>query len=398
MAETVKTDTENLPAVSKQRRESIAVVDPIHALDTGKFEHIQRIATVMAASNLIPAGLREGEWEVEKVNAETGETFLQKVKGQLPMNRIIANCFLVVNQSVRWNMDPFAVAQCCSVVHGRLMYEGKLVHAVLEAKLGIRLTFKWNDKTGDDFGIVVSGTFSDGTTETVEGTVRQWKTTGSNSPWGKQPRLQLAYRGSREWARLHAPAVLLGVYTEDELTLLAENARALRSTTVSQREEAPQVLSLADRLAEGRKRTTGASPAETVDPETGEVTAGPLGEATPGGAEAGSTGATKEGRGEPQDGKKAPEGTQAASPASKPAGDAPAKAEAPSETNLLLQSVADELATAETSAEVEALRLDFQGALEHADADTREKAGALFDAKIAALAKAKKGAAAKKLL
>ena len=39
------------------------------------------------------------------------------------------------------DMDPFAVAQCCSVVHGKLVYEGKLVAAVLDAKLGVRLTY-----------------------------------------------------------------------------------------------------------------------------------------------------------------------------------------------------------------------------------------------------------------
>jgi hypothetical protein len=53
------------------------------------------------------------------------------------MEQIMANCFLVVNQAVRWNMDPFAVAQCVSVVHGKLCYEGKLIAAIIEAKLGI---------------------------------------------------------------------------------------------------------------------------------------------------------------------------------------------------------------------------------------------------------------------
>lgn len=367
MNTTAKTETAQVPAVQeapRQRRESIAVLDPIHILDTGKFEHIQRVATVMAASSLLPDGLRSGEWEIEKVNQETGETFMQKVKGTLPMNRIIANCFLVVNQAVRWNMDPFAVAQCCSVVHGRLMYEGKLVHAVLEAKLGIRLTFKWNDKTGDAFGIVVSGTFPDGVTETVEGTVAQWKTTGAGSPWAKQPRLQLAYRGTREWARLHAPAVLLGVYTEDELETLAENARSLRSTTISQREEAAPVLSLADRLRKGREATTTAPPAETEKAENDEKAPA-----------------------EAQDGKEAARATEAATAAAKAASDPPAKAEA---ANDILAAVEDALQTPETPEELDTLRAEFAGAMEHADAETRKAANALFDAKAAAFAKAAK--------
>ena len=39
-----------------------------------------------------------------------------------------------------------------------------------------------------------------------------------NSPlWEQDPRQQLAYLCVKRWARLHAPDVLLGVYTPDEL-------------------------------------------------------------------------------------------------------------------------------------------------------------------------------------
>src|SRR5258708_3621680 len=118
------------------------------------------------------------------------------------MEQIVANCFLVVNQAVRWGMDPFAVAQCVSVVHGKLCYEGKLISAVLDAKLGVRLKYEWNNKLGDEMAITVSGKFpDDGSTEKVAGTVADWKTTGKGTPWiPKQYRKMLAYRGAREWA------------------------------------------------------------------------------------------------------------------------------------------------------------------------------------------------------
>lgn len=193
-----------------KRSEAIQVYDPIPLLDTSRFEHMQRIAGTMAACSLIPDAL----------------------KGQTPQTTL-ANCFLVVNQAVRWNMDPFAVAQSVAIVHGKLCYEGKLVAAVLEQKLGIRLRYEWNNATGDALGIKVSGAFPDGRVETVEGTVGQWKTTGNNSPWGKLPKLMLAYRGSREWARLYAPGVMLGVYTEDELQDMQEDARATRARNVT---------------------------------------------------------------------------------------------------------------------------------------------------------------------
>lgn len=197
-----------------KRNEAIQVYDPIPLLDTSRFEHMQRIAGTMAACSLIPDAL----------------------KGNTPQTTL-ANCFLVVNQAVRWNMDPFAVAQSVSVVRGKLCYEGKLVAAVIEQKLGVRLRYEWNDKRGDDFGVVVSGQFLDGRIETIDGTVGQWQTRDKegkvSNQWRTLPKLMLAYRGSREWARLFAPGVMLGVYTDDELQDMQEGAKAVRARDVT---------------------------------------------------------------------------------------------------------------------------------------------------------------------
>ncbi len=204
------------------------VTDPIAVLDTARFEHMQRIASVMAQSNLIPDGL-----------CITGSG---DEREYLPPAKIVANCFLVVNQAVRWGMDPFAVAQCVSVVHGKLCYEGKLIAAVIEAKLGIRLQFKWDNGQGDNLGIVVSGQFpEEHEPRTVSGTVGEWKTTGNGSPWtAKQSRKMLAYRGTREWARLHAPGLMLGVYSDDELADISDDVRANRARNVTPIEDARQ--------------------------------------------------------------------------------------------------------------------------------------------------------------
>lgn len=240
-----------------RRGEAIQVFDPIPVLDTARFEHMQRIATTMAHGTLVPESLvcrYEGSGQNRRAVP-------------LPFEAALANCFLVVNQAVRWNMDPFAVAQCCSIVHGRLMYEGKLVAAVLAAKLGIQLSYEWNDRQGDAFGIRVSGPpDKQGVPRVIEGTVGQWKTTGTNSPWSRpqQARLQLAYRGTREWCRLYEPAILLGVYTEDELEHLASESRATRARDVTP----PQIAS----AGPPRRQKTAQAPEQdnsrpTPDPE-----------------------------------------------------------------------------------------------------------------------------------
>jgi hypothetical protein len=223
----------NLPAPAPQKREIQNVIDPVPILDTARFEHMQRIANIMARSSMIPETLRTTGTKNNKV--------------ELPFEQVLSNCFLVANQAARWGMDPFAVISCCSVVHGRLAYEGKLVAAVLEAKLGVALRYAWDDQPGENLGIAVSGQLPDGRVETITGTVKDWKTNGDGSPWKPSTyRKMLAYRGAREWARLHAPAVMLGVYSGDELEDLAEDARARRSMPVA---------SLSQRLAAAQQTT-----------------------------------------------------------------------------------------------------------------------------------------------
>jgi hypothetical protein len=216
----VATIEQSKPVALRKPAEIRVVSDPIAVLDTARFEHMQRIANVMATSVLIPDALcMFGSGNERK---------------QLAQEVVVANCFLVVNQAVRWNMDPFAVAQCVSVVHGKLCYEGKLIAGIIDARLGIRLRYTWNDAQGDDLAIVVSGKFADeDEPRTVEGSVRAWKTTGSGSPWTpNQSKKMLAYRGAREWARLHAPGLMLGVYSDDEMAGLSDDRRARNARPV----------------------------------------------------------------------------------------------------------------------------------------------------------------------
>lgn len=246
------------------RRAIIEVQDPIPLLDTAQFEHMQRIAKVMAQSTLIPEALyKEGT---------------KDSKQELPYEQILSNCFLVVNQAVRWGMDPFAVAQCVSVVHGKLCYEGKLVSAVLDAKLHLRLHHYFTG-AGDEMRIYLSDKPFDtmiavenekGETETgpalkflkpgfrnpalrlFDGSVAEWKTTGSGTPWTPKNFVRmLIYRGTRDWTRIYESAIMLGVYTPDEMLDLSENVRALRARDVADRP------SLADRLAAARTEPQG---------------------------------------------------------------------------------------------------------------------------------------------
>ncbi len=174
------------PKVS--RADMRVVMDRIAVFDTAQFEHMQRVATLMATCSLVPDALKNK----------------------------VADCFLVVNQARNWNMDPFSVAQCTSIVKGKLCFEGKLVAAAIASDPGLvgPLNYEF-DGEGDNRTVTVIGRLKGETKDrTVNGTVKAWRT--NNDQWKNDPDQMLVYRGSRQWARRHKPDRLLGVYAPDE--------------------------------------------------------------------------------------------------------------------------------------------------------------------------------------
>lgn len=147
-----------------------------------------RLAEMMSTGRLVPA-------------------HLQKSPG---------DCLMVVELAMRFRMSPFAVAQCTSVIQGKLMLEGKLVAAAINSSgvLEDRLAYDFSG-VNDTRAVTVRGTMR-GEAEPREMTVTLREAQTTNPLWKKQPDQQLCYFGTRAWARRHAPEVMLGVYSPEE--------------------------------------------------------------------------------------------------------------------------------------------------------------------------------------
>jgi hypothetical protein len=162
------------------------------------------------------------------------------------------DCLMVVEQALRWQMSPFAVAQCTSVIQGKLMFEGKLVAAALNASgvLSSRLDYEFSGANGQR-AVTVRGTLR-GETKPRDVTVFLQDAKTTNGMWVKQPDQQLVYAATRVWARRHAPEVMLGVYAPEEF----DRAEAFAGTTLDAEPEAPPLRAAAaatpraDRIAE----------------------------------------------------------------------------------------------------------------------------------------------------
>lgn len=176
-----------------------------------------------------------------------------------------ADCLAVTMQAAQWGMNPFAVAQKTHVVNGTLGYEAQLVNAVVSSSslLATRLNYRWsgdwsnvNGKTDKSPNLTVTvSAVLNGEAEPRELTISMAQAGVRNSPlWEQDPRQQLAYLCTKRWARLHAPDVLLGVYTPDELQETAPRV---------ERDITPQTTTAA-----GMNSLINAKPAKKPDEQT----------------------------------------------------------------------------------------------------------------------------------
>lgn len=173
--------------------------------DTARFEHMFRIADAMALAPIIPDHLR---------GIKRGQTFEEFTPAQVK-----GNCFRIVNQAMRWDVDPFAIVDETYVTAGKLGYQGKVVAAIINTKAPLKERLKYSytgTKGRDDYEITVSGTFiGENEPRTVTLSVGEAKT--QNQMWAKDPKQKLIYSGVVRWARAFASELMLGVLTDDDL-------------------------------------------------------------------------------------------------------------------------------------------------------------------------------------
>lgn len=143
-----------------------------------------------------------------------------------------SDCMAIAMQAAQWGMNPFAVAQKTHIVSGRLGYEAQLVNAVVQASGAIRGSFHYEYRgAGDNLECRVGAVLRGEADVTWGEWLRNGDVTTRNSPlWKVNPKQQLGYLQVKNWARLHTPGAILGVYTPDELETIepASGAPAVR--------------------------------------------------------------------------------------------------------------------------------------------------------------------------
>lgn len=147
----------------------------------------------------------------------------------------------VVEQAMRWNMSPFAVAMETSFIQGKPMFSGKIVSAAVTSSGTIvgRLSYTYSGE-GENRQVAVSGTVrGEDIPRSVVVVIKDART--GNKVWNTQPDQQLAYHGARVWARRHTPEVMLGVLAPEEMEEAPAPLPATHGPTISgHAERAPE--------------------------------------------------------------------------------------------------------------------------------------------------------------
>lgn len=164
-------------------------------LDTARFEHLWRLSTAFAKSELVP------------------QSFQNKPE----------NCFVALQMAIRLQVDPFMFLQSCYVVHGRPGIEAKLAIALANRSgvfgTGIAYRLQGDGMNRSCTASAVRADSGEVVEETV--TMAMAKAEGwidkQGSKWKTIPDLMLKYRAAMFLIRLNCPEVIMGMQSREEL-------------------------------------------------------------------------------------------------------------------------------------------------------------------------------------
>jgi len=157
------------------------------------------------------------------------EFALMMCKGGLALPKHLrdnpGSCLRVIQQSMAWEMDPWAVASKTYSVNDILAYEAQLIAAVIKRWAPIKERVIPYVFTGEGGELQCSITVHHAETGEAIPYVSPKKKDISpqNSPlWKVDPQQQLGYYSIRALARRHFPEILLGVYDREEVLAMKD--------------------------------------------------------------------------------------------------------------------------------------------------------------------------------
>lgn len=167
-------------------------------MNVTKFEHANRVASMLAKSDLVPTHFR----------------------GK------VANCIIALNLADRMQLDPFMVMQKIYVVHGKPGIESQLAIAVFNNSGSYNpITYEEGGSGKERFCVAVSKNLKTKTIiKSSSVTIKMADDEGWSAPkgnmkskWVTMPGVMLRYRSAMFLIRQFAPEVIMGMQSKEEI-------------------------------------------------------------------------------------------------------------------------------------------------------------------------------------
>lgn len=234
MTEVQTMETLKTSAVAKPNDDA-----PMSLMTGAGFRQLQRVATALSASTLVPVQYRSFT-EVKEYGKVTG--YLDNPAG-------LPNCVVAMNMAMRMNADPLMVMQNLYVIEGRPSWSSQFIIAQLnscgrfsplrfdlsEPGEPLELTYKateWVNKQKTDVqrkAIIrhqtctawviekETGDRLNGPTVSIQMAIDEGWLTKNGSKWLTMPEVMLRYRAASLLGRIYAPELLMGLQSREEV-------------------------------------------------------------------------------------------------------------------------------------------------------------------------------------
>lgn len=200
--------TENLAPI---KPEAEAASSELAFMDTSKWTQLQRVAKAMAIAPVTPEHLR-GRSRAGRFTPYSEQ-------------EVIANCIQLCEQASRWECSPFSIMKESYVVGGSLSWQGRLVAGIVNklADLKEPLTYEYEGTfESGDYACTAIGTFKGSTVERrARVTLIDMRTDNQMYKSASKAEQKLAYDAAITWGRRHAPHILMGAQTKDDIDRIA---------------------------------------------------------------------------------------------------------------------------------------------------------------------------------
>lgn len=184
-------------------------------IDASSFEHAQRIAKMLAGSDIVPEQYR---------------------------NRI-DNTMVALEMSNRMQVSPLMVMQNLDIIHGKPAFNSKFTAAMVNScgkytSLRYRFTGEGDKRTCVAFAKdIASGEILEGPPVSVSMAKAEGWWTKKGSKWPTMTDLMLTYRAATFFCRVYEPGLTMGIPTTDELQDIAVEAPVIPSALNSVNEK-----------------------------------------------------------------------------------------------------------------------------------------------------------------